>query len=90
MRGWTRPLVVYGVNPLVAFVGSGLMARTTDSLIKVQWRGQLTSLHAVTYDLIALPIFTPKFASLLWALGFVTLWLGILALLHRRGLIVRL
>ena len=24
---WTKPFVIYGVNPILAFVGSGVMAR---------------------------------------------------------------
>ena len=27
VSGWTKPFVVYGVNPMLAFLGSGLMAR---------------------------------------------------------------
>src|SRR5256886_12082468 len=27
VKWWTKPFVVYGVNPIVAFVGSGVMAR---------------------------------------------------------------
>ena len=74
----------------VAFVGSGLMARTTDSLIKVNWTGQRTSLHQATFALFFEPFFPEKFASLLWGLCFVTLWLGILWLLYRRNIILRL
>ncbi|HEV7920727.1 MAG TPA: heparan-alpha-glucosaminide N-acetyltransferase domain-containing protein [Thermoanaerobaculia bacterium] len=88
-RGWTKPFVIYGVNPMAAFVGSGLMARLIDSLIKVRRGNELKSLHAMTFEWVNLPWFSPKFASLLWGLGFVALWLGILTLLHRRGLILK-
>ena len=90
LRGWTRPFVVYGVNPLVAFAGSGLMARTIDSLIKVESRGRKISLHQLSYERLFEPFFPEKFASLLWGLCFVALWLGILALLHRRNIVVKL
>jgi len=86
IRGWTRPFVIYGVNPLVAFAGSGLMARTTDSLIKIHG----VSLHQWTFAHWFEPYLPEKFASLLWALCFVALWLGILALFHRRNIIVKL
>src|ERR1051325_968550 len=84
-RGWTKPFVIYGVNPMAAFVGSGLMARLIDSLIKVDGK----SLHQITFQWMNSPWMSPKFASLLWVLGFVALWFGILALLHRRGLILK-
>jgi predicted acyltransferase len=90
VRAWAKPFVIYGTNPLVAFVGSGLMARTIDSLIKVSWTGQKTSLHQATFVLFFEPFFPEKFASLLWGLCFVTLWLGILTLLYRKNIVVRL
>ncbi|GAC1398302.1 MAG: DUF5009 domain-containing protein [Thermoanaerobaculia bacterium] len=85
VRGWTKPFVVYGVNPMVAFVGSGLMARLFGSLIKVNVGGQPTSLLAASYQILYEPFFEPRFASLLWALSFVLLWLGILSIFYRRG-----
>ena len=27
VKRWTKPFVIYGMNPMVAFVGSGVMAR---------------------------------------------------------------
>ncbi len=90
ISGWTRPFIVYGVNPLIAFVGSGLMARLIDSLLKVNIGGKSVSLHQASYQLFYEPYFPAKFASLLWALCFVALWLGVLTLLYRRNVIVKL
>ena len=90
VRWWTKPWVIYGVNPLVAFAGSGLMARTIDSLIKVESGGRKVSLHQLSYARLFEPYFPEKFASLLWGLCFVALWLGILALLHKRNIVVKL
>ena len=90
ISGWTKPFIVYGVNPLIAFVGSGLMARLTDSLLKINVGGKLVSWHQASYQLWFEPFFPEKFASLLWALCFVALWLGILSLLYRRNIIVKL
>ncbi|HET7711696.1 MAG TPA: heparan-alpha-glucosaminide N-acetyltransferase domain-containing protein, partial [Thermoanaerobaculia bacterium] len=50
VRGWARPFVVYGVNPLVAFVGSGIMARLIGSLIKIPFRGKFVSLQQASYE----------------------------------------
>jgi predicted acyltransferase len=90
IRGWARPFAIYGVNPLIAFVGSGLMARMTDSILKTDFRGRNMSWHQASYELLFKPYFPDKFASLLWGLAFVTLWLGILTVLYRRKIIVRL
>jgi len=83
-RGWTRPFVVYGVNPLIAFLGSGAMARLL-GIIKIDGR----SLQSWSYRLAFKPYFEPKFASLLWALSFVLLWLAILWVLYRRNIILK-
>ena len=90
VKRWSKPFAIYGLNPLVAFVGSGLMARLTDSLIKIDFHGKPTSIHQVSYLVAFDPFFAPKFASLLWALCFVTLWLGILWLLYRRNIVIKL
>jgi len=86
VRGWARPFVVYGVNPLVAFVGSGIMARLIVSLLKVDG----ISLQQVSYRLAFQPFFPDKLASLLWGLAFVAFWLGVLWLLYRRNIFVKL
>jgi predicted acyltransferase len=88
-RGWTKPFVIYGVNPLVAFVGSGLMARLFGSLIKVNVGGESMSVNQASYELFFEPFFEPRFASLLWAIAFVVLWLGILAVFYRRQWILK-
>ncbi len=86
-KGWTKPFVIYGVNPMVAFVGSGLMVKIFGSLVTVNVGGKPTSLLGATYQLFYEPFFEPKFASLLWALSFVLVWLGILAVFYRRGIL---
>jgi len=90
VKRWSKPFAIYGLNPLVAFVGSGLMARLIDSLIKIDFRGKPTSLHQISYAIVFEPFFPAKFASLLWALCFVALWLGILWLLYRRNIVIKL
>jgi len=79
-----QPFVVFGVNPLVAFVGSGLMARLL-GLIKVGG----VSLQARSYRTFFKPYFEPQVASFLWALAFVLVWFGLLAILYRKRIFVR-
>ena len=80
----SRPFVVFGVNPLLAFVGSGVMARLL-GIIKVDG----VSLQALSYRTVFKPYFEPQLASLLWALTFVLIWYAILRLLHRRGIVLK-
>ncbi|HXG57565.1 MAG TPA: DUF5009 domain-containing protein [Thermoanaerobaculia bacterium] len=89
VRWWTPPFVAYGINPLIAFVGSGVMARITDSLVKIDVRGKSVSIHQAFYQAFLAPYFPPKFASLLYALLFVGVWLVILRALERRKIILK-
>jgi predicted acyltransferase len=79
-----KPFVVFGVNPLLAFLGSGVMARLL-GLIKIGG----VSLQALSYRTFFKPYFEPHFASLLWALAFVGVWFGILWVLYRRGIVLK-
>ncbi|HUP48022.1 MAG TPA: heparan-alpha-glucosaminide N-acetyltransferase domain-containing protein [Thermoanaerobaculia bacterium] len=88
VRGWTKPFVVYGVNPLVAFVGSGIMAKLLD-MWRVNAGGRSVSFKQFSYQLLFEPYFPPKFASMLWGLTFVLMWLGILWVLYRRRWFLR-
>ena len=83
-KGPARPFVAFGVNPLVAFVGSGMMARLM-GIIKI---GEV-SLQQTIYRALFKPYFPPQLASFLDALLFVAVWWGILALLHRRNIILK-
>ncbi|MHB8839016.1 MAG: acyltransferase family protein [Gemmatimonadaceae bacterium] len=86
---WTRPLVIYGVNPLVAFAGSGLMARIIYSLWKVEVDGKPIAVQAVVYKSVFLTWLEPRNASLAFAICFVLFWYAILAVLYRRNLILK-
>jgi predicted acyltransferase len=88
-RAWAKPFVIYGMNPMVAFVGSGIMARLIGSLLKVDYEGKRISLQAASYKLLFERYFTPELGSLLWALCFVGFWLAILWLLYRRNIFLK-
>lgn len=83
---WTRPFVIYGMNPMVAFVGSGMMARTIYSLWKVEYGGKVVSVQSAVYQAGYASWLEPRNASLAFAVSFVLLWYGILWVLWRRKL----
>ena len=89
ITGWTRPFVIYGVNPIVAFVGSGVMARIIYSIVKVEYAGRTTSLQNAIYQALFASWLSPVNASLLFALSFVLLWLGILWVLWRKRIFLK-
>jgi len=93
VRGWQRwakPFVIYGVNPIAAFFLSSLMARGM-GLIKVAnpAGGDPISLKGWLWQEVYQPLGAPEFASLLFALSYVILWLGIMALFYRKKIFLK-
>jgi len=89
VRWWTKPFVIFGVNPIVAFVGSGVMARLIYTLWKVEYDGKSQSIQSVIYQTAFATWLPPRVASLAFALTFVLFWLGILTVMYRRNIILK-
>ena len=87
--GWTKPFVIFGMNPILAFVGSGMMARLMASIIKVERNGETVSLQRAIYEPAFASWLAPMNASLLYAVCFVVLWFAILWALHRKGVFLK-
>jgi predicted acyltransferase len=87
-RKWAAPLVTYGRNPMVAFIGSGIMARLL-GMIQLTVGGESVSLQQAIYRTLFESWLAPRNASLAYGLCFVGLWYGLLRLLERRGIILK-
>ena len=88
-RRWTTPFVIYGLNPMVAFVGSGVMARCIYSIFKVTVGGQRVSLEEGIYETVFASWLSPINASLAFALTFVGFWYCVLYYLYKRDIIFK-
>jgi predicted acyltransferase len=88
-RRWTKPFAIYGTNPMVAFVGSGVLARLIYSLVKVDYDGQRIPLQAAIYKSLFASWLSPVNASLAFALAFVLFFFGVLTLLYRRNIVFK-
>lgn len=86
---WTRPFVIYGVNPIIAFVGSGMMARLIYTLWKVDFDGKPTAVQRVVYETVFHSWLEPRNASLAFAMTFVGFWFVILWALWRKNIILK-
>ncbi|HEX6941346.1 MAG TPA: DUF5009 domain-containing protein [Gemmatimonadaceae bacterium] len=85
VKWWTKPFTWFGRNPLLAFLGTGLMSRTIYSLIRLpNGDGTSQSLQRVIYENAYASWLSPKDASLLFALSYVALWALILWYLDKR------
>lgn len=89
VKWWTKPFVVFGVNPIVAFVGSGVMARLIYTLWHVNYNGKSTAVQDAIYQSVFLPWLPERVASLAFAIAFVLLWYGILLVLYRKKIILK-
>lgn len=86
-RGASMPWAVFGVNPLLAFVGSGVMARLLTSVVKVEWHGRSVPLQKALYESTFASWLPPHVASLAWAVAFVGVWVLLLWPLWKRGIL---
>jgi predicted acyltransferase len=88
-RRWTKFFVIYGMNPIVAFVGSGILARLLYSILKVDYEGKRVSVVEAIYRTFVAWGLEPVNASLAFAVSFVLLWFGILWVLYRRRIFLK-
>jgi predicted acyltransferase len=89
-RRWLEPFVVFGTNPITAYVGAELSAILFDSTIKFRIDGRLRSVHELVYERLVASWLGPGFASFVYSLGFVALWYLLLRALHRRRIIFKI
>jgi predicted acyltransferase len=89
-RWWTRPFVIFGVNAIALFVGSGLFARMM-SAFRVAYtpEGRGVSVQRWLVDNIYLNLFQPINASLAYAISFILVWLLFMWLLYRKGIYIK-
>jgi predicted acyltransferase len=92
-RAWSLPFRVFGVNALAVFVLTGWMARVMT--IKEWWnftRADGTTganLQTFVYQRAFASWLSPVNASLAFAVCFVLLWLGLMAILYRKKIYIK-
>jgi predicted acyltransferase len=89
-RWWTRPFVVFGINPIFAFVGAEALARLLYTVLRVSHRGETVPLQVAIYRSVFGSWPSPEAASLGFALLIVLFWYLVLELLYRRGIVIRI
>lgn len=89
LRGvWVTPFVIYGMNSIAVFVASGMFAKTLARIRAGDDGG--TSLSAWLYENAFRSWAGDYGGSLAMALVQVAFWLGIMWLLHRRRIYIRI
>ncbi|HEU5170547.1 MAG TPA: heparan-alpha-glucosaminide N-acetyltransferase domain-containing protein [Gemmatimonadales bacterium] len=87
---WAEPFVVFGVNPITAFVGSEALARLMYSVIRVPYGGETVSLQQAIHRAVFASWLPDRPASLAFAVAVVLLWYVVLRALRTRGIILRI
>ena len=83
-KGWAKPFVVFGLNAIAAYFLSGIFARLLN-MIPV---GD-APLKAWLYDNAFASWAGPVNGSLAFALSFVLLWIGLMWILDRKGIFIK-
>ncbi|HEV2829184.1 MAG TPA: DUF5009 domain-containing protein [Pyrinomonadaceae bacterium] len=88
-RRWAKPFEIFGVNAIALYVGAGLMAELL-GLIKVTGPdGSKVSLGSWIYENLLASWASPVNASLAFAIAFVLVWLGLMWILYRRKIFIK-
>jgi predicted acyltransferase len=90
VRWWTPPVLAFGMNPIVAFVGSAAMERLIYSVITVNVDGKSVSIETAFYSATLGNWLPPQLDSLAFAVCFVLFWLGVLTVLYRRKIFLKI
>ena len=88
-RAWAKPFVVFGSNALAVFFLTGLFAKLLGLIKLADADGKDVALQTVIYRNFFASWAAPVNASLAFALCFVLLWLGLMWVLYRRGIFIK-
>ena len=88
-RRWGWPFVVFGVNAIALFVGTGLMAKLMGLLKLPDSDGTKISSQEWIFQNLFLSWASPVNASLAYAISFIILWLFLMWLLYRKRIFIK-
>lgn len=89
-RRWTWPFLVFGTNAIAAYWLSTLIAIVLDWLVVAGPEGEPVVLKTYVYETFYASWLAPVNASLVYAVSYVVLWLGLLSVLYRRRIFIRI
>ena len=88
-RRWAKPFEIFGVNAIALYVGAGLMAALLGVIKVTGADGIRVPLGSWIYQNIFASWASPINASLAFAIVFVLLWLGLMWILYRRKILIK-
>jgi predicted acyltransferase len=88
-RKWSKPFVIFGVNALALYVGSGLLARIMGLIKFSSADAKSVSLQQAIYNNVFVPLGSPINASLMFAITYILFWLFLMWLLYRKRIYIK-
>jgi predicted acyltransferase len=87
---WAAPFKVFGVNAILAYAGDEIVGSILYKIGVIPAESGPLDLLSAFYQLIILPRFEPRDASLIFALSMVLFWGGVLTVFYKRGIYLKL
>ncbi len=87
-RTGTTPFVIFGSNAITAYVLSSFFGNLF-STITFSAGGTPFSIKSYVYAVLLKPVFGNDLASLMFALLFVALWLGVISILYKKRIFIK-
>ena len=89
-RGWAAPFRVFGTNAILAYAGDEIVGSLLYKIGLIPAENGPVDLASAFYQMIILPRFTPRTASLVFALSMVLLWGAILTVFYRKRIFLKI
>ncbi len=83
------PFAIFGVNPIAVYFLSGILTKTL-LIIKVKAGNEALSLYSWIFKNIFVPLAGNMNGSLLFAVSYVLLWLGIMTIFYRLKIFIKI
>jgi predicted acyltransferase len=88
-KRWALPFVIFGTNALAVFVLSGLAARILNLWKTTRIDGRPGNSQTYIYEHLFASWAAPANGSLLYALLYLLIWLGLMAILYQRRIFIK-
>jgi len=90
-RGWSVPFLVFGTNAITAYWLSTLFGIVLDWItLTGPGEGEQVVLKTYLYETFYASWLSPANASLAYAVSYVLVWLGLISVLYRRRIFIRI
>jgi predicted acyltransferase len=88
-KRWATPFRVFGTNALALYFLAELFSNLISTISLTRADGTRADLKTIVFENAFAPWASPEAASLVFALSVVLLWLGVLTVLYRKGIFIK-